>query len=370
MSDLMQEKQLGEILENLSDELDVTPSQYEDAERKYKAVGEWLATPGSLLADFRPEIYPQGSIRLGTAVKPVEGNEFDVDLVCEMKALPALDQKTVKDLVGTRLSDNENYRRMLKEKKRCWRLDYAGQFHMDILPARPDLRKGNGCVLVPDRDFKEWKESNPKGYASWFEDRMVVIRAKMARMYAEIEDLPDNGRLRTPLQRAVQILKRYRDVVFKNKQDNAPLSIIITTLAAKAYTNEADLFIALMEIIQGMPRQIQYINGQPAVLNPTNPAENFAEKWISNPELYEIFRQWLGALRRDLLSVLPRRGMAAITEDLSPMFGEHTVSKAVLRYADNMELRRSTGLLRMTSGSGTLGTMAGTPLRKNTFFGD
>lgn len=370
MSDLMQQKQLGEILENLSDELDVTPSQYEDAEKKYKAVGEWLAGPGSVLAEFHPEIYPQGSIRLRTTVKPVEGNEFDVDLVCEMKALPSLDQKTVKDLVGARLSSNEYYRKMLKEKKRCWRLDYAGQFHMDILPARPDIRKNNGCIQVPDRDLKEWKESNPKGYASWFENRMVVIRAKMERMYADIEDLPDNGPLRTPLQRSVQILKRYRDIIFKDDLDSAPLSIIITTLAAKAYSNEADLFIALMDIIDGMPRKVQFVNGQPVVLNPTNPAENFAEKWISNPELHEIFKRWLETLRRDLLAVLPRRGMAAITEDLSPMFGEKMVGKAVLKYADRMELRRSKGLLKMASGSGLLGTTEGTPLRKNTFFGD
>ena len=68
--------------------------------------------------------------------------------------------------------------------------------------------------------------------------------------------------------------------------------------------------------------------------------------------------------------MLPRPGITAITEDLSPMFGENTVRKAVLRYADNTERRRSKGLLKMVSGSGMLGTMAGTPLRKNTFFGD
>ena len=54
------------ILETLADELDVSPAKYEEAEKRYKAVCEWLAE-GAELAEYDPHMYPQGSFALGTA---------------------------------------------------------------------------------------------------------------------------------------------------------------------------------------------------------------------------------------------------------------------------------------------------------------
>ena len=69
--------------------------------------------------------------------------------------------------------------------------------------------------------------------------------------------------MKTPLQRAIQILKRHRDVWF-NKNRSAydekakPSSIIITTLAAHAYYNEGDLQQTLLKILTQMPHYIEY----------------------------------------------------------------------------------------------------------------
>lgn len=42
------------------------------------------------------------------------------------------------------------------------------------------------------------------------------------------------------LQRIVQILKRHRDIMFNGDEDK-PISIIITTLASRAYRGETNL---------------------------------------------------------------------------------------------------------------------------------
>jgi hypothetical protein len=62
----------------------------------------------------------------------------------------------------------------LERLKRCLRLNYAGAFHLDILPACPNDRLGGGAILVPDRKLECWKDSNPKGFAEWFFLRCVV----------------------------------------------------------------------------------------------------------------------------------------------------------------------------------------------------
>jgi len=81
------------ILTHVAESLDISPTDYERAVRSYGGVGKWLedgfendAYPES---KKKPCIYPQGSINLGTIVRPIkDGNEsdFDVDLVCELQA--------------------------------------------------------------------------------------------------------------------------------------------------------------------------------------------------------------------------------------------------------------------------------------------
>jgi len=364
----VQKKQLGTILEMMAEDLDISQSQYEDAQNKYNAVGHWLAKPESELARFDPRVFPQGSIRLGTVVKPLGRDEFDVDLVCEMGISSNANHKAVYDVVGRQLRQDKTYQGMLEPKNRCWRLNYAGQFHMDILPAIPDTSKLNGCLLVPDRDLEVWKPSNPEGYAKWFQSRMEVVRKTLLE-YREVEELPKNHAVKTPLQRAVQILKRHRDIIFENNKDDAPLSIVITTLAAKAYGNEPELFDSLMDIITGMPKHLDQVGQYPAVLNPTNPDENFAEKWIEHPERYNKFINWLTRLENDLYRVLEMRSFKAIQGGLVPMFGEKVAEHGVSSFAEKMERERQKGSLRMVSGSGVLGAV-GTVVRKNTFYGD
>jgi hypothetical protein len=53
------------------------------------------------------------------------------------------------------------------------------------------------------------------------------------------EDVP-TYELKTPLQRAIQLLKRHRDVMFVDNLDVAPISMILTNLAGHAYGGEAE----------------------------------------------------------------------------------------------------------------------------------
>lgn len=67
--------------------------------------------------------------------------------------------------------------------------------------------------------------SNPHGYAEWFDAVNVPTRAKVAPLqkrrlfeanraiYTSVRNVPD-ALVRTPLQRAIQLLKRHRDVRF------------------------------------------------------------------------------------------------------------------------------------------------------------
>jgi hypothetical protein len=176
--------QLDALLEEICIALQLTDTQYDEAKSRYGAVGRWLSEPGSLLAGFKPDIYPQGSVRLGTTVKPRHQEEHDVDLICQMELPPHLYRQPVAilDLVEARLSESGHYKGKTERFKRCVRISYANEFHLDITPARNDPDRPDTCILVPDRKIREWKPSNPLGYAEWFEFQADRAKKALARI--------------------------------------------------------------------------------------------------------------------------------------------------------------------------------------------
>ena len=89
-------------------------------------------------------------------------------------------------------------------------------------------------------------------------------------------------KVKTPLQRIVQVFKRHAEVMFEQKMEYKPSSIIITTLSTKAYRdiNEIDDFWELLkEIISLLENKLDFEDGQPCVLNPVDKRENLSIKW-------------------------------------------------------------------------------------------
>lgn len=132
------------MLEDLAASLQIPPSRYETAERSYKAVAEWLHRGASRVRYASPEVYIQGSFRLGTAIRPTtDTEEYDVDLVCELSlSKNRLTQADLKALLGAELRAYAKAHQMEepKEGRRCWTQHYAdgAQFHVDTLSALPD----------------------------------------------------------------------------------------------------------------------------------------------------------------------------------------------------------------------------------------
>ena len=74
-------KELSDIFTLLSQNLDITKTQYDNLVKSYSAVGKYLEAD-AVFAPYHPVITPQGSLRLGTIIQPInEDDDLDVDLV-------------------------------------------------------------------------------------------------------------------------------------------------------------------------------------------------------------------------------------------------------------------------------------------------
>ena len=303
-------------------------NQYNAAVNSYSAVGDWLAKPESTLAPYKPIIRPQGSFMLGTMVKPInENDDLDIDLVCELTGKdPRWTQYDLKHKVGDRLAANEQYRRMLDDEgRRCWTLIYSNSanYHMDILPSLvcndystilekafsgPISQDNFNTLAIRITDNKlpnyhidpiaeNWMKSNPFGYAKWFFNEATLEIHKATMLSRSVKPIPQYQKEKLPLQRVVQILKRHRDMMFNGNEDK-PISIIITTLATKAYKKESSILDALVNVVNNMGNYIETRYDQNLrknikwIANPVNPEENFADKWVEHPQREINFNRW------------------------------------------------------------------------------
>ncbi|SHN64682.1 hypothetical protein SAMN02745247_02836 [Butyrivibrio hungatei DSM 14810] len=305
-------KQLMELLKDI----EVPDSDYEKAVSRYEAVANYI---NNHFEQYGPELFLQGSFKLGTAIKPLtDDGAYDIDIVCCMKAYSKkqISQNRLKKVVGEAVVSYANANSMKEEPhdgKRCWTLSYVDEhnFHLDILPSVVNDGWSNVIAFTDKRNpnyydiSNNWNISNPKDYYKWFieiSQHSLYKKQFAAVQMRAIEKVPDY-KVKTPLQRAIQLFKRHAEVMFENDMEHKPSSIIITTLSAKAfgtYGSNIESFEDLLSILSN--KLILFLdreNGKECVKNPVNQNENLSEKWMNDNTYYQEFLKWQKKLSED-----------------------------------------------------------------------
>lgn len=357
-----------EALRKAAEQLDISPSKYKQAMERFESMKAYLLDGEYDGATAEPEIYLQGSFKLGTEIRPYKDSkdaDYDIDIVCRLEhEKETTTPKTVKHQVGDHLKAHGTYVKMLDDEgKRCWTLNYAEQdgvgFHMDILPSVQESRITfreyywyRSAIAVTNRcgdtGSYGWSPSNPKDFTEWFYDRNKTAfeDVKQAQKQILFENYRQDGlftnrdavpdiHVKTPLQRAIQLLKRHRDIRFCNQQNEKckPISMVITVLAAQIYRNESTIYETLRNFIDILSRHAKQLqptfrfdeamaesaytlitrtaDGKWHIPNPTNHGENFADKWhesengVSHARAKAFF-QWVAWAKEDFFNIAER----------------------------------------------------------------
>ena len=347
-----------QALQREAKKLDILPSKYIQAMERFGTMQKYLSD--GIYAGATPphDIYLQGSFKLGTEIRPYKDSKdanYDIDMVCCLN----LDYETqnpnsaiTKHTVGDHLK--RDYHNMLDpEGKRCWTVDYTEAedddigFHIDIVPSIPETSRDHSIAITnKDNDGNyQWSTSNPKGFAEWFYAqnaeafRMAKSDQKRAIFEANVQDglflnkdeVP-NIHVKTTLQRAIQLLKRHRDVRFcgRDNEKCKPISMIITVLAAQVYRGEETIYATLQNLIAVLSEhanqmQAHFVfdsaratstyrlitkraDGTWYIPNPANDGENFADKWhetendVSDARAKAFFN-WVQWVREDFVNI-------------------------------------------------------------------
>ncbi|WP_280483617.1 SMODS domain-containing nucleotidyltransferase [Nocardia farcinica] len=230
------------------------------------------------------DVFLQGSYANGTAVKPVDGGEYDVDIVC----ICASEDQTAEDAIDSLydvLESHGRYKGRLKPKQPCIRIEYAddeiGQFHVDVVPVRP-CQTDDEAPLDAPRKASGWHATAPNEYTTWCEQQGAHFR------------------------QTVQMLKRWRDEHqnVRGAIKSIVLQVLISEHLPAFASNDAE---RVAQTILGLHNVLSKLDAPPAVWNPVLKSENLAARWTS-----DSFRNF----KRELAEAAELVTTAVQTEDL------------------------------------------------------
>lgn len=362
------------ILLGICDKLQLAPSLYAQATERYTTIAKTIQQDPAF-NQITLNMYPHGSFRLKTTVRPLSDDEFDLDFVAELPETAEMTPQALYNHIVRILRNDGSHNNMVELKKRCVRVNYSNDFHMDIMPGKlinPETHE----IIVPDRELKGWNHhSNPVGFAEWFENQaktqILFEMSEFRKSQHNIEKVTDQevAAQLEPLRRAVQLVKRYRDIYCEKNNAEPVRSIVICTLMGKITSFTGDTLQILECFCKYVNGLITKSNGKPfEVKNPVID-EILTEKWDENRN-YHDFVSMINALTDDVGKLRAFSTNSDINALTKKMFGEAITNLVLTDYAKKLNEERATGRLNIDP-NGVLTTSAtGIPVKKNTFYGD
>ena len=213
----------------------------------------------------------QGSYAHKTIIKPVKGNdEFDADILLFIRD-DDFDPHNFKtdyiDSIYDVLRKNDNYADKVSRKTRCTTIDYAGDFHLDVVPCV----EHDDTHYICNRKEEMYEETDGDGYKKWLIDKNRIVGGnyfrKSTRLLKFLRDHKDNFSVKSIL-----LTTMLGNEIYDYESGNSDFSDLPATL--KILTNRLNDFLQKNHIM-------------PTVNNPVMPNENFNRHWDQNK--YENF---------------------------------------------------------------------------------
>lgn len=243
--------------------------QFEDQQARWNALRDFLLPALSESSGYPTRSWLQGSYKFGTQIRPVKkGGEFDIDLgvyYCwegdpnDGESRPATLKSFVQAELHVFVDENNDVTKVSEPpKKRCCRIHFDGDFHIDVPCYHLDPDADQRALATED---DEWEFSDPKALYQWFTSCFDDV-------------------LRDRVRRFIRYMKAWTALKLSGIQTDPPSSVLLTVLVTDACLELGDDLPSpedeAFEQIVAVVRDAISI-GQD-VRNPVDPSENLAAR--------------------------------------------------------------------------------------------
>lgn len=397
---------LGEIAISLQ----LSRTNYDKTVQRYVTISRWIERDGSPLHGCVEMFYPQGSMAIGTTIAARGTDEFDIDVVAQLRLPGNVSPREAMDCLyeAVKGDTGSRYYKTTRRQTRCVTVEYRDGMHIDITPA---IRRSG----TPDRESWIFHDrlnahhevsrrliANPYGFAEWFKERTwsddPFVNLYMARSseyeqalmaaHADTEPVPDQKPVsaRSKAAIALQLLKRWRNVQYESRSGRCPPSIMISKIIADAAGHATNgLLEEVWHHARYLRSQFQMAHDSNALLRVSNPVcerDVLTDRWPRSLDDQTIFLNDISALIAGLDLLTNGCDLTVMRRTMTQLFGTDPTERVFADYNQNIGAAvrdgsrhsRKTGRLVVPPrtingvdvGAAAAGTVA-TP--KHTFYG-
>lgn len=311
----------------LEDTVNLNKTRIDTLESRVETIKNFVKTK-NYQADIQ-RFSPQGSWAHKTIIKPPNGGEFDADLVMFVKPC---DGWTAKDYVTNLyniFNSSDRYKDKLLWGTRCITIDYAGDFHLDVVLCIVRGEYTNKFDVCNRRE-DEYEPTASEAYTEWLEERNTWTGNDM-------------------LRDVTKLLKYLRDI----KTRFTVKSILLTTLLGDRVTffdkysqetNFGDLPTSLCTLMGRLDDYLQARPTMPSVENPVLSEETFTRHW--DEDKYKNFRECIHRYREWIDDAYTEEDRDESVRKWRKVFGEEFAKsevKAIACFSESAQLFQKSG---------------------------
>jgi hypothetical protein len=257
----------------LKNKVNLSDARVQTLDARVATIDKFLSSGSDVIAENFVELIPQGSYAHRTIINPVAANdEYDADVLLDMNEVDGWEAEDYVVELYKMFRASGTYHDKVGRRTRCVVIDYAGDFHMDVVPflTRHDER------FITNRKENTYELTNPEGFNEWLDEQNRLTGGRLVKV--------------------LRLLKYIRD--FKNNFSvkSVILSILVggRVSSAALYANPdryKDVPTALVNLLEDLNEYLQENALMPNIDDPSCPSENFNHRW--NQGEYANFRNWI-----------------------------------------------------------------------------
>lgn len=258
----------------LDDKVNVNPTRMSLLDTRTTAIVSYLKRDEVFGPILKTDI-PQGSYAQKTIIRPRPDFTYDADLLLHLDPVPDWEYNEYVGKLYTALGRSPVYMDMRSRRTRCVVVDYADEFHVDLVP----YIELDGAGYVTNRHTGERERTDPKGFTGWLKDR----------------NRDANGHL----VKTIRLLKYARDITWGFNVK----SVLLTTLVGERISATAEVLDSgcyadvpstLRKVVVDLDDWAQARPSLPPITDPGGTDDRFDQRW--DQEGWSAFRDKLHAL--------------------------------------------------------------------------
>jgi len=299
----------------LRDEVNLNQTRIDRLEQSVGAIENVLSTH-DVFGKIFLDVIPAGSWAHRTIIRPVQANdEFDADMLLYVKERLDWQPKDYLEQLWSAFRSTSRYRETALRKTRCVRIDYANEFHIDVVPY---LERSDSHYITNRREPERvgrFEKSDPEAFNKWIDERQRLTNGNFIK--------------------AVRLVKYLRD--FKNRFDCKSI-ILMTLLGNQVNAVEAGY---APELYADVPTTLVTLLGRlantlpatmPTIIDPAQTGENFTDRYGETWN-YENFCAWMNFYAGRVRDAKEEENVDSSIRKWRSVFGDKFKSGVILRKA-------------------------------------